>query len=82
VSLVNSLTKVTGYKHEAAQNHKKLSKNIMKFSQAVNWVKWLNIEKNQCFEGHLCPCPQGADMDMVGKNKSVLFIPVQVLVHG
>jgi hypothetical protein len=31
--------------------------------------------KNQCFEDYLCPRPQGADMDMVGKNKSVLFIP-------
>jgi len=40
--------------------------------QVVEW--W----KNQHFEYHLCPHPQGADVDMVGKNKSVLFIPVWV----
>jgi len=49
----------------------------MKFSQTISQVKWLNGEKNQCFEDHLYPRPQGANMDMVGKNKSVLSIPVQ-----
>jgi hypothetical protein len=36
----------------------------MKFSQALSWVKWLNGEKNQHFEDHLCPRPHGADTDM------------------
>jgi hypothetical protein len=35
---------------------------ITKFSWAISWVKWSNGEKNQRFEDHLCPRPQGADL--------------------
>jgi len=33
----------------------------MKFSWVISQVKWLNSEKNQHFEDHLCPHLQGAD---------------------
>jgi hypothetical protein len=39
----------------------------MKFSRAISQVKLLNGEKNQRFGDHLCPRPQGSDMDIAGK---------------
>jgi len=36
----------------------------LKFSWAISQVKWLNSEKNQHFEDHLCPRPQGVYMDI------------------
>jgi hypothetical protein len=35
---------------------------VIKSSQATSHVKWLNGEKNQRFEDHLRPRPQGTEV--------------------
>jgi hypothetical protein len=37
--------------------------------------------KNQRFEDHLCPLPQGTSLIMVGKNILSKFIPGPVCLH-
>jgi hypothetical protein len=39
---------------------------MMKCSRAISRVEWLSGEKNQRFQDHLCPRPQGASLIMVG----------------
>jgi hypothetical protein len=35
---------------------------IIKYSRVTSCVKWLNGEKNQCFEDHLRPRPHGTEV--------------------
>jgi hypothetical protein len=39
--------------------HENAASYMMKYSRAISRVKWLSGEKNQRFEDHLCPRPQG-----------------------
>jgi hypothetical protein len=45
---------------------------MMKFSRAISRVKWLSGEKNQRFEDHLCPRPQG---------ETLVFSPLNLLTR-